>query len=68
MVSSNTKSFLALIMGAILIAFSPVLIKITGAPGTISVFFRMFFGSLTLLIPFIIVRYKSKNMLLIKEF
>ncbi|MBI9069407.1 MAG: DMT family transporter [Salinivirgaceae bacterium] len=66
MVSSNTKSFLALIMGAILIAFSPVLIKMTGVAGTLSVFYRMFFGTLTLIIPFSIARFRSKTKLPIK--
>lgn len=56
-----TKSYIALIIGSILIAFSPVLIKLSGAPGTITMFYRMVFGSLALLIPFLISRLKSKN-------
>ncbi len=60
------KSYLFLILGTILIAFSPVLIKDTGAPGTITVFYRLVFGTLTLIIPFTISRVKSKERLKIK--
>lgn len=60
------KSYLFLILGAILIAFSPVLIKDTGAPGTITVFYRLLFGTIILTIPFIFSRIKSKAPLKIK--
>lgn len=60
---NTKKSYIFLILGAILIAFSPVLIKDTGAPGTISVFYRLFFGTLTLIIPFSLSRIKSNESL-----
>lgn len=60
------RSYVFLIVGAILIAFSPVLIKGAGAPGTISVFYRLLFGTITLIIPFSISRVKSKEKLKIK--
>jgi drug/metabolite transporter (DMT)-like permease len=53
------KSYILLIIGAILIAFSPVLIKATGVPGTVSAFYRLFFGTIVLLIPFIFSRIKN---------
>lgn len=60
----NTKrSYLFLIIGAILIAFSPVLIKDAGAPGTITAFYRLLFGTITLIIPFTFSRIKSKEKL-----
>ena len=55
------KSYISLILGAILIAFSPVLIKDAGVPGTVSVFYRMFFGVISLIIPFVLLRIKSKE-------
>lgn len=60
------KSYLALILGAILIAFSPVLIKMSGAPGTITMFYRMLFGSAVLLLPFVVSRLKSNGKLSVK--
>lgn len=60
------KSYLFLILGTILIAFSPVLIKDTGAPGTVTVFYRLVFGTLTLIVPFTLSRIKSKEKLKIK--
>ncbi|CAL2108472.1 conserved membrane hypothetical protein [Tenacibaculum sp. 190524A02b] len=57
------KSFQFLIVGAILIAFTPVLIKAADAPGTTAVFYRFFFGSITLIIPFVFTRIKSKETL-----
>ena len=39
------KSYIFLIIGAILIAFAPVLIKAAGVPGPVSVFYRLFFGT-----------------------
>lgn len=60
------KSYLFLIFGAILISFSPVLIKDTGAPGTVSVFYRLFFGTLVLIGPFTYSRIKSTKKLKLK--
>jgi len=50
-------------MGAILISFSPVLIKDAGAPGSVTVFYRLLFGTLVLIIPFVLSRIKSKEKL-----
>lgn len=44
----NSKAYAGLITGAVLIAFSPVLIRMAGAPGIVSSFYRLAFGSLTL--------------------
>lgn len=63
---NNKKSYLFLIAGAILIAFSPVLIKDAGAPGTVSVFYRLFFGTITLIIPFSLSRIKNQEKLNLK--
>lgn len=63
---NTKKSYLSLILGAILISFSPVLIKDTGAPGTVSVFYRLFFGTLVLMTPFAVSRIKNKKKLRIK--
>ncbi len=63
---NTKKSYLSLILGAILISFSPVLIKATGAPGTVSVFYRLFFGTLVLMTPFAVSRIKNKEKLKIK--
>ncbi len=60
------KSYSFLILGAILISFSPVLIKDTGAPGTVTSFYRLLFGTMTLIVPFAISRIKSKKKLKIK--
>lgn len=60
------KSYIFLILGAILIAFSPVLIKDAGVPGTVSVFYRLFFGTITLIIPFTLSRIKSREPIAIK--
>lgn len=57
------RSYIFLIIGAVLIAFSPVLIKGAGAPGTTAVFYRLFFGTVILIIPFIISRIKGKDKL-----
>jgi len=57
------KSYIFLILGAVLIAFSPVLIKATGAPGTVSAFYRLFFGTITLIIPFAFSQIRSKRKL-----
>lgn len=54
------KAYVFLIMGALLISFSPVLIKDAGVPGTTAVFYRLFFGTITLLIPFVFSRIKSQ--------
>lgn len=50
-------------MGALLISFSPILIKDAGAPGTTSVFYRLLFGTITLIIPFTLSRIKSEEAL-----
>jgi len=63
---NTKKSYLSLILGAILISFSPVLIKATGVPGTVSVFYRLFFGTLVLIIPFAFSRIKTKEKLNLK--
>ena len=55
------KSYIFLILGALLISFSPVLIKDAGAPGTVTAFYRLFFGTLTLIVPFTLSRIKSKE-------
>jgi drug/metabolite transporter (DMT)-like permease len=57
------KSYIFLLAGALLISFSPVLIKDAGAPGTTTVFYRLFFGTVTLLIPFVFSRFKSEGSL-----
>jgi drug/metabolite transporter (DMT)-like permease len=57
------KSYIFLLMGALLISFSPVLIKDAGVPGTITVFYRLLFGTITLIIPFVFSRIKSKEAL-----
>lgn len=57
------KSYIFLLMGVLLISFSPVLIKDAGAPGTTAVFYRLLFGTITLLIPFVFSRIKSKGAL-----
>ena len=57
------KSYVYLLIGALLISFSPVLIKDAGTPGTTTVFYRLFFGTLTLIIPFTFSRIKSKEAL-----
>lgn len=61
---NNTKKpYLSLIIGAVLISFSPVLIKDTGAPGTVTSFYRLLFGTLVLIIPFAVSRMKTKEKL-----
>lgn len=57
------KSYIFLIIGAVLIAFSPVLIKATEVKGTVSVFYRLFFGTLSLIIPFVLSLMRSKQKL-----
>lgn len=64
--NKTRQAYLFLIIGAILISFSPVLIKDTGAPGTVSVFYRLLFGTLTLLVPFVLSRWKSKEKINVK--
>jgi drug/metabolite transporter (DMT)-like permease len=44
----QSKAYIALLMGAVLIAFSPVLIRMAGVPGIVSSFYRLAIGSLTL--------------------
>lgn len=62
----NNKAFIALLIGALMISFSPVLIKMTGAPGLASSFYRMSLGSLTLFIPFVFNLIKTKEQLVLK--
>ncbi len=57
------KSYIFLLLGAILISFSPVLIKDAGTPGTTTVFYRLCFGTVILIIPFTLSRIKSKEAL-----
>lgn len=57
------KAYISLFLGAVLIAFAPVLIKMTGAPGTVSVFYRLLVGSATLLIPFVYSRNRDTQSL-----
>ncbi len=59
--STNKKAFAALFLGAILISFSPVLIRAAGAPGTITAFYRLVFGSALLAIPFIVTVIRKKK-------
>ncbi len=64
--TNSKKSYIALILGAVLIAFSPVLIKMAGAPGTITVFYRLLFGALTLVVPFTFSRWKAEHKIPLK--
>ncbi len=48
------KHYAALFAGAIAIGFNPVLIKAAGAPGVVTSFYRFVFGTLILVVPFII--------------
>lgn len=57
--NNTKKAYIALIIGALLISFSPVMIKATGAPGTITAFYRLLVGTLVLIIPFILSRRKA---------
>ena len=57
------KAYLFLLFGVLLISFSPVLIRDTNSPGTVAVFYRMLFGTITLIIPFVYNRVKSKESL-----
>lgn len=63
MTAKNNNSYIALFIGALLISFSPVLIKMAEAPGTITVFYRLIFGTIALVIPFTISRIKAKSKL-----
>lgn len=60
---ANKKSYISIILGAIFISFSPVLIKATGAPGTITSFYRLLIGSLVLIVPFLISFLRNKKKL-----
>lgn len=61
--NKTRTSYIALIIGALFISFSPVLIKATGAPGTITAFYRLIIGTAVLIAPFIISRLTSKEKL-----
>ncbi len=62
----NKKAYIALIVGAIIIGFSPVLIKMANAPGIVSSFYRLLIGTLTLT-PFFVYSYlKNKPKIPIK--
>ncbi len=62
------KSYIAFIHGVILIGLSPILIKLADAPGIVTSFYRMAFGSLTLLLPFVLNLKKNKFRLSIRGF
>jgi len=64
--NQNNKAFIALLIGALMISFSPVLIKMTGAPGLASSFYRMFLGSIILLVPFVLNLLKTKERIPLK--
>ena len=57
------KSYIFLVAGALLISFSPVLIKFADAPGTTAVFYRLLVGTIVLSVPFLLSRIKSKTSL-----
>jgi drug/metabolite transporter (DMT)-like permease len=61
MYKSNPKAFFALITGAFLIGFSPVLIKMAGVPGLAASFYRMFIGLWVLVIPFVVYQLRTKS-------
>jgi drug/metabolite transporter (DMT)-like permease len=44
----HSKAYLALIIGAVMIAFSPVLIRMAGAPGIVASFYRLAIGTVVL--------------------
>lgn len=54
---------MALIVGLLFMANAAILIKVADAPGIVTVFYRMFFGSVTLFLPFIIYLKRSKQKL-----
>ncbi|MCK9207952.1 MAG: DMT family transporter [Salinivirgaceae bacterium] len=63
MFQENKKAYIALLTGAIIIGFSPVLIKMADAPGIVSSFYRLFVGTIVLT-PFFIYSYlKNKPQL-----
>ena len=47
--TTSTKAWLALILGAMAISSSPILVKLADVPGTSSAFYRVFIGFLVLL-------------------
>lgn len=60
---TNKYPYVAIVLGAFCISFSPVLIKATGAPGTITAFYRLLIGSVVIFIPFIISHLRKKQTL-----
>ena len=50
----NSKPYISLIIGVILIGLSPILIKLAHAPGVVTAFYRLSIGTLGLIIPFIV--------------
>ncbi len=66
MLQNNKKASMALLAGALIIGFSPVLIKMADAPGIVSSFYRLFIGTLTLTPFFIYSFLKNKPKLPLK--
>lgn len=60
---NKKKSYIFLLIGALLISFSPVLIKAADVAGGATVFYRLLIGSLVLVGPFIYSRIKSNDKL-----
>jgi drug/metabolite transporter (DMT)-like permease len=63
MYKSNPKAFIALFIGALSIGFSPVCIRLAGAPGLAASFYRMLFGAMALTLPFVIYQFKTRSAL-----
>lgn len=61
MKQANPRAYVALITGAVLIGFSPVLIRISGAPGVVSAFYRLLIGTLVLLVPFVVQLLRGRS-------
>jgi drug/metabolite transporter (DMT)-like permease len=59
----NTHVYPALFTGLLLIGLSPILIKLAGAPGIITSFYRMFIGGIILTPIFLITLYRTKTKL-----
>src|SRR5690606_36002838 len=59
----HSKAYLALIIGAVMIAFSPVLIRMAGAPGIVASFYRLAIGT-AVLSPVFFYQYSRKKIAL----
>ncbi|NBC82738.1 MAG: EamA family transporter, partial [Bacteroidetes bacterium] len=55
--------YITLIIGLLFMANAAVLVKLSDAPGIVTTFYRMFFGTVILILPFVIHRIKSKTKL-----